>query len=132
MIAEIGMPDWIIADNFSFDLKKVLQDSLYYPSSNFDGKPVTHLMGNIYSFIYADYGVTKKMLAPKGWNVQLSPDYDDINRMQNFQSFIKEPFCEWIISERDSDKDDNYNPVRFSLLSSSISNYRRIWKRPHT
>lgn len=58
-IEEIEMPDWLKADNFSFDIKKVLKDSLYYPASNFDGRPVAHLIGNIYSFIYADYGVTK-------------------------------------------------------------------------
>ena len=41
-----------------FPLKKLLTDSLYYPSSAFDGDPVRHLAGNIYRFIYCDYGRT--------------------------------------------------------------------------
>ena len=40
----------------------VLNDSLYYPSSGFDGSPMRHLSGNIHSFIYADYGVTSDEL----------------------------------------------------------------------
>lgn len=140
-IEKIEMPDWLQIDNFSFDIKKVLKDSLYYPASNFDGKPVTHLMGNVYSFIYVDYGVTKdefynevknhgfvgyhtiynqtitqEMLIPEGWNVSLFPDYNEIHRMKNMNTFIKKPFCEWMIFERDADKDDTYNPRRFSLL----------------
>jgi hypothetical protein len=39
-----------------FPMDQVLQDSLYYPSSGFDGDPVRHLAGNILSFIYVDYG----------------------------------------------------------------------------
>lgn len=140
-IEELEMPDWLQNETFSFDIKKILKDSLYYPSSHFDGKPVAHLMGNVYSFVYVDYGVTKddfynevknhgfagyhtiynqtitqEMLIPDGWNVHISPDYNEIHRMEHIKSFIKKPFCEWMIFERDADKDDTYNPRRFSLL----------------
>ncbi len=142
-IEHLQMPDWLKKDIFSFNIKEVLTDSLYYPCSHFDGKPVTHLMGNVYSFIYVDYGVSKDdfcnevnnhgfdgyhtiysesigidQLVPNGWNVHVTPDESEINRLEMgyIREWIKEPFCEWMIFERDTDKDETYNPKRFSLL----------------
>ena len=37
-------------------LKKLLVDSLYYPASGINGTPIKFLVGNVYSFIYADLG----------------------------------------------------------------------------
>jgi len=45
-----------------FPLNDILTNFLYYPSSWFDGDPVRHLAGNIYSFIYVDYGHAKSEL----------------------------------------------------------------------
>ena len=41
-----------------FPLGELLRNSLFYPSSAFDGDPVKHLAGYIHSFIYVDYGHT--------------------------------------------------------------------------
>ncbi|MFA5645872.1 MAG: hypothetical protein WDA18_05920 [Candidatus Ratteibacteria bacterium] len=43
-----------------FVLRDILQDSLYYPACDVNGTPVKYLTGNIHSFIYADYLVTKE------------------------------------------------------------------------
>ena len=98
-LPEILVPDWLAEITQStitidpFPLTQVLEDSLYYPSSGFDGDPVKYLSGNILSFIYVDYrhsqgeledeilkrgfrgyecvatrSVTERELIPRGWN----------------------------------------------------------------
>ena len=92
----------------------VLNDSLYYPSSRFDGSPIRHLSGNIHSFIYADYGVTsdeleeevktpgflgyhkilsrsvtEKVLTPNGW--QLPPVSEREGIPHRFSGFLSVP-----------------------------------------
>lgn len=97
-LPEIAVPKWLTnlssttIMNELFPLHELLHDSLYYPSSGFDGDPVRHLGGNILSFIYVDYGqshdefmsalktpgfrgydlvaarsVTERELTPQGW-----------------------------------------------------------------
>ena len=141
-IEKIKMPEWLSVENFLFDVTNILNDSLYYPSAHFDGDPVKYFMGNIFSFVYVDYGVsredflneinnqgfrgyhiihrqsiTQNELTPDGWSVHLQPNQNERNPNDNFyRDWIKEPFSEWIIFERDEDRDDSYNPKRFSLL----------------
>lgn len=43
-------------------LKKLLRSSLYYPACGLDYFPVERFLGNFYSFVYVDYGVTKNEL----------------------------------------------------------------------
>ena len=43
-----------------FPLDDILRDSLYYPASGFDGDPVRYLAGNVLSFVYVDYGHSRK------------------------------------------------------------------------
>ena len=45
-----------------FPLADILRDSLYYPASGFDGDPVRYLAGNVLSFVYVDYGHSRKEL----------------------------------------------------------------------
>ena len=56
-IDAVNYPDWLKCDknSFKFDIKNILQDSLYYPCSDFDGDPIKYLSGNVYSFIYVDH-----------------------------------------------------------------------------
>lgn len=141
-IEKIGMPEWLSSEIFAFSVNTVLENSLYYPSAHFDGDPVKYFMGNIFSFVYVDYGVSKDEffqeinnqgfrgfhsihrqsisqteLTPNGWTVHLQPDRTERNPNDNFyRNWIKEPFCEWIVFERDDDRDDSYNPKRFSLI----------------
>jgi hypothetical protein len=55
-------PDWLIQmtpermARDPFPLHDLLSQSLYYPSSSFDGDPIAYLGGNNHSFVYADYG----------------------------------------------------------------------------
>ncbi len=39
-----------------FLLTEILEESLYYPASGFQGAPIEYLAGNFLSFVYADYG----------------------------------------------------------------------------
>ena len=61
-ISELECPKWLldISEDSPFPgLEKILPDSLYYPACGFNGTPVKYLSGNIYSFVYADYGITR-------------------------------------------------------------------------
>ena len=45
-----------------FPLKKLLENSLYYPACGRDGDPIWYTHRKIQSFFYADYGVTQKQI----------------------------------------------------------------------
>ena len=73
-IASVETPAWLASVNAStigtnpFPLKEILTDSLYYPSSGFDGYPVRFLAGNFLSFTgfganWTDYRDPKQILA---------------------------------------------------------------------
>lgn len=142
---EISAPRWLTSlssatmTNESFPLHELLNDSLYYPSSGFDGDPVRHLAGNILSFVYVDYGhshdefvsaletpgfhgydpiaarsVTERELTPNGWRPTLPAHSDgDPSRYRNW---IKQPFCSWSVFQRREGVPDSHGPSRFSLL----------------
>ena len=145
-LPEMTAPRWMTdlssttVKNKPFSIHELLRDSLYYPSSGFDGDPVKHLAGNILSFIYVDYGhsraefmedlenrgvcgyeligqprsITEQELTPHGW----PPDppslkYGDHSHLADW---IKEPFCEWVVFQRSADVPPGHGPYRFSLL----------------
>lgn len=153
---EIQMPEWLQRDQFSFNVKEVLKDSLYYPSSEFDGDPIKYFMGNVYSFVYVDYGVSRENLLNEletkgiyGYHIiHQEPIYQDQlrastyrnkslpkprglrNLREHFQNYIQPPFCEWIVFERNADKTDRFNPKRFSLLylcAEGVATYQEIY-----
>ena len=127
-------------NKIEFPLTEILTGSLYYPSSHFDGDPVRHLAGNIHSFIYVDYGYSEKeldhnletsgftgytilgrrsvsqaelnpkKLTPSGANMEIDGNTEIHSR------FIKKPFCEWLVFERNRDLDSRHGPERFSLI----------------
>lgn len=144
-LPEIAVPSWLnhlspaTIRNEPFPLRKLLQDSLYYPSSGFDGDPIRYLTGNILSFIYVDYGhtqdefmgalgspgfrgydlvatrsVIEQELTPSGWNPVL-PTRIDGNPLR-YRDRIKKPFCSWSVFQRRADVPINHGPSRFSLL----------------
>ena len=120
-------------------LQGILRDSLYYPSSGFDGDPVRHLAGNVLSFVYVDYGrdrqefehalessgfrgyeilgirhVGERELAPRGWNpAPLLPEDGNPSR---YRDWIKPPFADWVVLQRARTLPDSHGPQRFSLL----------------
>jgi hypothetical protein len=148
MIGELPamkMPSWLgDADPATFakrpfPLEEILADSVYYPCSEFDGRPIAHLAGNYFSFIYVDYGktrdefmanlsqpgfrgyqvisqrsVTERELVPHGCTpIKLLPSDGDPRRKERW---VEKPFYEWMVLERDQDRPDSYGPSRFSLL----------------
>ena len=59
-ISQLQCPKWLldISEDSPFPgLEKILPNSLYYPACEFNGTPVKYLSGNIYSFVYVDYGI---------------------------------------------------------------------------
>ncbi len=136
----LKMPEWISSGNFSFTVEKALTDSLYYPAAGVDGDPVKFLNGNVFSFVYADYGVDRSRLmaeleahgfrgyhvihsqslsagdlVPDGWNVMLTPERGE-GSPDKYKSWIKDPFAEWMIFEKNSDVNSPEKSERFSLL----------------
>lgn len=136
-------PDWLVRmspdrmRSEPFPLRELLDGSLYYPSSSFDGDPIAYLGGNHLSFVYVDYGrdrdelldalespgflayrvlchrpVLESELTPRGWvprlPVAIIPDH--------ILGWIKRPFCEWVVLEREPGLTDAHGPHRFSLL----------------
>lgn len=146
---EVGMlghmPLWLSRlttesiQNGPFPLREILQSSLYYPASGFDGDPVKYLTGDIHSFVYVDYGdeeeaferalqtegfkgyrllgkraVPEKTLLPRNWDPDvLPPEY---RLPDEFPEAYGTPFCTWIVLERLPGFDDEHGPARFSLL----------------
>ena len=139
-------PDWLknleaqsIAED-EFPLNDILSQSLYYPASHFDGDPVRHLAGNIHSFIYVDYGYTAQDLDQslrhfgfRGYHIigrrrvlerELNPKGTKASGLnleidahpERLKWYIKKPFCEWIVFQRNRDMDQTHGPERFSLL----------------
>lgn len=142
----MDIPTWLVSltsasfMNEPFPLRELLKDSLYYPSSGFDGRPIQHLAGNFLSFIYVDYGyshgefmielnkgfrgydllaeraVTEQELTPHGWH-PMPPTYGDGNPSKyRDKGWIKEPFCSWSVFQLREGFSDNHGPSRFSLL----------------
>jgi hypothetical protein len=148
-IPQMEIPKWLVnikPKNYcKLPLKEILKDSFYYPSSGLDGNPIKSLTGNVYSFIYVDYGVTKQKLDSaiedggfKGYRLLMSrevaeeelfPDGKaslELSRNdgdpQKYRSWMKAPFIKWMIFEHNNDDDlDNNDGAesrveKFSLL----------------
>ena len=160
-IEKMAMPNWLSSNEFKFNIKNILDDSLYYPSASFDGDPIKYFMGNIFSFIYVDFGVSREdlnedikdhnfrgyhiihkqnisqnELTPNGWTVHIQPKRFEKNpENDSYPDWIKEPFCEWVIFERDEDKDETHNPKRFSLLylcADGVAAYQALFLSNNT
>jgi hypothetical protein len=158
-IPNLDVPQWLSKASQEsikedpFPLQKILKDSLFYPSSGFDGDPVKHLAGKIYSFIYVDYGyeetelenalqergfngyevlgsrsVLPYELTPQGWQ-QALPKKSDGNPLIHARH-IKKGFCKWIVFERKKEFQSDHGPHRFSLLylcSEGVCTYQCLY-----
>lgn len=147
MISELPislLPDWLaqLSPNQvqaeRIPIRDVLHDSLFYPSARFDGDPVKYLAGNVFSFVYVDYGVDRvsfsselrahgfsgyhviasrdiaeRELTPDGWTPQIPrPEDGDPRRAM----INRQPFAVWSVLQRDPHKQESHGPLRFSLL----------------
>ena len=136
-----------------FPLSQILRDSLYYPSSGFDGDPVRHLSGNILSFIYVDYGfgqdefesvlrdqgfrgyevlakreVTEQELTPHGWRPTLPRSPDGMPPSAHDQK--QTPFCSWVVMQRQAGISQDHGPDRLSLLylcADGVAAYQALY-----
>lgn len=143
-------PPWLEAilqgqDDAAFDLPKLLQDSLYYPACGFNGTPVKYLAGNVFSFVFADYGVTKEQflanlngtdpdcgfkgyrcvlqreitrdqVVPAGWRPALVPtDARAVNRLRRSEE-RSQPFGHWSVWKRDPGVPALHGPEGFSFF----------------
>ena len=135
-----GEPKWLMEiddpANCDFPQQELLQGSFYYPASWVDGKPVACFAGNFFSFVYTDCGMTKAALheeiqqrgfkgyeplgcRPVSWE-ELTPNGRSPAKFDpsssKYSDWIKPPFCEWYIFERQDGFDETHGPKRFSLL----------------
>jgi len=151
-------PDWLShVDSESikgdFPLNDVLRDSLYYPACGHDGDPVAYLAGNFVSFVYVDYGESRKALlenleingfrgysviaqreilkaelVPNGWT-PIPPHPSDGNP-HKFREWIQQPFCEWFVFQRADDLGPDHGPHRFSFLylcADGVAAYQALY-----
>ncbi len=147
-LCELQYPKWLsaISEDSPFPgLEKILPDSLYYPACGFNGTPVKYLSGNIYSFVYTDYGITRDdflahlngtgpddgfehyhpvcqrdvsrdEIVPDGWRPAIVPT-NDMDREKLFQIEKEcEPFGHWSVWQRNEDAPDDAGPLRFSFF----------------
>ena len=145
-IETIEMPTWLKANDFQFNLKNILRNSLYYPSAGIDGTPIKYFMGNIYSFVYVDYGISKTKfntfhkdecfrdykrlfkidVSEERFVYDIDLDYkkqDYYNKVEEDRKknrrdghYQRKPYCCWAVFERDKGLPAKHNPKRFSLL----------------
>ena len=137
------LPEWLSRlneerFNADFPIVDALQDSLYYPSSGFDGVPVQRLGNSIHSFVYVDYfytlpelqetvaqhgfkgytpifqrPVALNELLPKGKTLgQVAEEAQRIVRTKSRRM----PLDGWVIFEREQDMPESHGPLRFSFL----------------
>ncbi len=137
-------------------LKDLLHNSLYYPSSGFDGGVIKDCNTlarnlNIVSFIYCDYAMgeatfkryqddfagyhilatrslTPRELTPNGWQPQ-PPPRTDPQRYTRFRDKWQ-PFAHWTVYERDAHREETHGPKRFSLIyigGEGVATYQAIY-----
>lgn len=126
-------------------LRSLLEDSLFYPASGFDGNPVQLLGGNVLSFVYADCGFCEngsfyenflKALTGQGQTSKFlgysmiagrGVDRSEIVDMEWVPSVGFPPthpchewesraFAHWSVWKRDEYRDENHGPLLLSLL----------------
>ena len=147
-ISELDVPGWLsnISEDSSLpNLDRILIDSLYYPASGLNGTPVKYLSGNIYSFIYADYGIKKDdflnnlngkgpdcgfmnyhsvcqqevfrhEIVPDNWHPSIVPTTQrDRERLLQCERRCT-PFGHWSVWQRDESANSDVGSLRFSFL----------------
>lgn len=143
-------PEWLkrIASgkgDLGFPLTEILKDSLYYPACGLDGTPVKYLGGNVHSFIYADYGVSRRSflanlngtgrndgfrgyrpvrqlelqrrdLVPPTWQPEIKPGNPYEIRILLERERNCFPFGHWSVWSRREEFPPEHGPEAFSLM----------------
>ncbi|MFM2230433.1 MAG: hypothetical protein RL607_1691 [Bacteroidota bacterium] len=143
-------------ENGKFPLAEILKNSIYYPSSGFDGGIIRdcNTLGRdlgISSFIYCDYAsgeqafrqlqnsflgynvigsrnVKIQELIPNGWQPQIPPSIN----VQDYTRYREhwDQFCVWSIYERDKNRAEDHGPNRFSLFyigGEGVATYQALY-----
>lgn len=134
-----------------FPITELLEKSIYYPSSHFDGSVVKAYAYDHPSFVYCDYGVTEAdfvaeiqtfwgydvlahrpvqedELVPNGWQPQMPQHL--LASYGKYPDYVKPPFAHWAVYERKPDYSDMHGPVRFSLLfvgGEGVATYQALY-----
>ena len=134
-------------------LTELLQNSIYYPFSHFDGSVVKAYGKDFQNFVYCDYGVTeadlvakietfrgydvlthrpvqKEELVPNGWKPQMPR-----HLLANYGKYadwgvIKPPFAYWALYQRKPEYSDMHGPTQFSLLfvgGEGVATYQALY-----
>lgn len=138
--------------NQPLPLNDLLENSLYYPASGFDGDIVKHASKNIQSFIFCNYAISEKELLsqlntfrgysivgnrslkkeeliPSGWTMNTPPSFNPAVYLKHSQN-IKESFGHWAVYERLENFDESPGPKRFSLLyigGEGVATYQALY-----
>lgn len=133
-------------------IDEILQDSLYYPASGFDGGVVKFCGKKVQSYVYCDYAagesalleemdsfrgyrvlgrrsIQQQELVPNGWTMQLPPGISRSKYLEHHDVFRK-PFGHWIVYEQLETFDADHGPDRLSLLyigGEGVATYQTLY-----
>ena len=152
----VQVPSWIMnaSINDELPLDDILQRSMFYPASGYDGRPVQYFCGATHSFVYVDSScsydfvvkhidtfkgyqtVFSKVIDAETLNIESFKSHGNILSNSNRFDYFNSPFFKyaiWVIFERLDDFDSNHGPQRFSLLyigGEAVSVYWSLyWRR---
>jgi hypothetical protein len=143
-------PDQVLSQ--PLPIGELLENSLYYPSSGFDGRVVKFFSKRTNSFVFCDYGVgenalfqemnhfygyqvlahrplTMEELVPNGWKMKLPPQFN-MTEYYSQRDFIKAPFAHWIVYDRLEEFTDDHGAKRFSLIyigGEGVATYQALY-----
>jgi hypothetical protein len=137
-LPEMKMPDWLSGNNYHFEIKNLIRDSLFFPSCGTDNIPVKYFMGNVYSFIYVDHGISeyafnrnidlsnsfigyKIIHKEKVSKIQLDNGNENnslirISPREPPKEWNKNSYCYWNVFRKKLNTNTGNNPDYFSLL----------------
>ena len=150
-VLALEMPEWLseILKNpkdGAFQIENILRDSLYYPGSFVDATPVNYLVGNIFSFVYADNRISieellnyldrteiydegfinyhsiieKNMklsdIAPGGWPPGVVRRRIDFLEFYDKDILDVKPDCHWSVWKRNEGLGGDIGPEGFSFF----------------
>jgi hypothetical protein len=149
------MPNWLtdINKDSEFNIKQLLDKSIYYPASNTDGRVFEALAGSGYSFVYVDPNISNTDLKQQlnlvaGYDVILSREInkdqlcfnpynpvlpiplvdEDPNKIMLSKKIT--PYAHWAVFQRRAHTDPGHGPERFSLLfiaGEGVATYQAIY-----
>lgn len=137
-------------------LLSILENSCFYPASEFDIDPIVLTAGNIFSFVYCDYSISQKdflelflnrisgysligarfinkeEIVPDSWMPEMPTEFDEWNGYNRLQEAQKrcEPFGHWSVWEKASkDKEQGAIISLLFLAGEGVACYQGLYLR---